>query len=487
MGTAQSSGTSSSTHSKEHRDSITGEYSSIKNHYSIYPATLGQGSFGVVRKCMCRKTKNFFAVKSIRKSSITKLDCLRRETEILKEMKHPNIISLIDIYEDKKYLHLVTDLCTGGELFDRIIAKSTTGSQNHCFSEVDAAKLIHSILSAIAYCHDVKNIVHRDLKPENFLYETEDSDSPIKIIDFGLSRYDTSSGIMNTRVGTPFYIAPDVLIGEYTKSCDNWSIGVITYIVLCGYPPFFGDSDTAIFKSVISGKFSFPKSEWDSISDDAKNFISGLLQLDPNKRMTAAEAMNHEWIVQRVGKTESTNEPKNKEISNSSKERIDNFSSYLSVQKMKKKILGFITKHIPPSEVEKLGAMFKQMDLNNDGMLSLEEIESAIGEQCFQEIDDQLKNLKEELSLTGQTEINWKDFLRSIVEMSDLMKDDLIRLAFDHFKSSKGNQIQRYDLVKILGGESYASEILGAIDFDGDGAISYDEFRKIVEKETDLK
>jgi len=110
-----------------------------------------------------------------------------------------------------------------------------------------------------------------------------------------------------------------------------------------------------------------------------------------------------------------------------------------------------------------------------------------VKEQCFQEIDDQLKNLKEELSLTGQTEINWKDFLRSIVEMSDLMKDDLIRLAFDHFKSSKGNQIQRYDLVKILGGESYASEILGAIDFDGDGAISYDEFRKIVEKETDLK
>lgn len=145
------------------------------------------------------------------------------------------------MYEDAKYLHLITELCTGGELFDRIIAK--TKSREGHFSEHDAAKLIRDILDAIAYCHD-KQIVHRDLKPENFLYKTEAEDSPIKIIDFGLSRHDDQDfGIMKTKVGTPYYVAPEVLNREYTNSCDVWSIGVIAYILLCGYPPFYGDSD----------------------------------------------------------------------------------------------------------------------------------------------------------------------------------------------------------------------------------------------------
>jgi serine/threonine protein kinase len=149
---------------------------------------------------MDRESKEWFAIKSIRKSKVSKIEVLKREIQILKEVKHPNIIALIDVFEDSKYLHLVTELCTGGELFDRIIAK-TQSVEGH-FSEHDAAQLVKDILDAITYCHDVKGIVHRDLKPENFLFLTKAEDSPIKIIDFGLSRHnDVNQGIMKTKVG----------------------------------------------------------------------------------------------------------------------------------------------------------------------------------------------------------------------------------------------------------------------------------------------
>ncbi len=231
---------------------------------------------------MDRQTKEWYAIKSILKSKVTKVEVLKREIEILAEVNHKNIIKLIEVHEDLKYIHLITELCTGGELFDRIIEKSQT-PEGH-YSEKDAANLIASILSAIAYCHD-RQIVHRDLKPENFLFVSKDENAPIKIIDFGLSRHETAGhGIMRTKVGTPYYVAPEVLRKEYTKMCDIWSIGVIAYILLCGYPPFYGDSDNQIFDSVKAGRFDFPSPEWDTISDAAKDFVCCLLKLDPSKR-----------------------------------------------------------------------------------------------------------------------------------------------------------------------------------------------------------
>ena len=243
---------------------------------------IGHGHYGIVRKCMDRETKEWYAIKSILKSKVNKIDILKREIEILAEVDHQNIIKLIEVHEDVKYLHLITELCTGGELFDRIIAKTQT-PEGH-YLEQDAAKLIKSILEAIAYCHE-RHIVHRDLKPENFLFVSDDEDAPIKIIDFGLSRFEErANDIMRTKVGTPYYVAPEVLKKKYTKSCDIWSIGVITYILLCGYPPFYGDSDNQIFESVKAGKFDFPSPEWDTISDAAKDFVCYMLKLDPSKR-----------------------------------------------------------------------------------------------------------------------------------------------------------------------------------------------------------
>ena len=222
----------SASQSKEPADQvmITDALTDVRQQFHINPKEIGHGHYGVVRKCMHRETKEWYAIKSIRKSKVGKIDVLKREIAILQEVQHPNIIRLIEVHEDTKYLHLITELCTGGELFDRIIAK--TQSEEGHFSESDAAGIIRCILDAIAYCHDVKQIVHRDLKPENFLFKTTDEDAEIKIIDFGLSRHDTTNfGVMKTKVGTPYYVAPEVLNRQYTKSCDIWSIGVITYIL----------------------------------------------------------------------------------------------------------------------------------------------------------------------------------------------------------------------------------------------------------------
>jgi calcium/calmodulin-dependent protein kinase I len=182
------------------------------------------------------------------------------------------------------------ELVTGGELFDRIVEKGS-------YSERDASDLIRQVIEAVSYLHAL-GIVHRDLKPENLLYMCpEDDDAPIKIIDFGLSRPDIGPGsIMKTKVGTPYYVAPEVLQRKYTASCDIWSIGVITYILLCGYPPFYGENDANLFEQIKKAEYEFDAPYWDEISDSAKDFISHLMEKSPIKRYTCEECLDHPWI-----------------------------------------------------------------------------------------------------------------------------------------------------------------------------------------------
>lgn len=257
---------------------------------------IGTGTFGTVRKAVSKETGEQLAVKTIHKSRVNNLDYLRREIEILQKVNHPNIIRLYGVYEDRNSIHLVTELCTGGELYDRVIEKAES-PEGH-YSEEDAAILICEILDAVRYCHG-NGIVHRDLKPENFLLLNERDDAPIKIIDFGLSRYDDNSplGVMHTRVGSPYYVAPEVLQRCYTNKADIWSIGIIAYILLCGYAPFSGDDDAETLYLIEHAALQFPQEEWSSISPAAKDFCSCLLNRDPVKRPTASQALEHPWIV----------------------------------------------------------------------------------------------------------------------------------------------------------------------------------------------
>mmetsp|Transcript_20004 Transcript_20004/g.36115 ORF Transcript_20004/g.36115 Transcript_20004/m.36115 type:complete len:510 (+) Transcript_20004:177-1706(+) len=470
---------------------ITDALADVRVKYHINPKELGHGHYGVVRKCMNRETKEWFAIKSIRKAKVSKIEVLKREIEILKEVRHPNIIELIDVFEDAKYLHLVTELCTGGELFDRIIAK-TQSAEGH-YSEQDAASLIRDILDAIAYCHS-KEIVHRDLKPENFLFLTEAEDAPIKIIDFGLSRHnDANQGIMKTKVGTPYYVAPEVLRREYTASCDIWSIGVITYILLCGYPPFYGDSDTEIFDSVRTGRFDFPSPEWDDISQTAKDFVKYMLQKEAKNRPTAAQAMEHEWITKNARcrdqpMKDAIGQKRRGSLLANTGERGTTFQKYLAMQKLKKAALVTIAKNLTHEEVGSLEDVFRQVDQSGDGVMSLTELNDAISRGNMpSEIQEQINALKQDLSLSDDDTLNWKAFLAATVDKNLVMREDKIRFAFDHFIHKENKEyLTLADFAAIFDGEAQGKEVFDFLDTDRDGKVSFDDFRAAMEECIDI-
>lgn len=231
----------------------------IKTFYKI-SSCIGRGAYGEVRKCLSKETNALRAVKIINKKYLEQKaeEQLLSEISILKQMDHPNILKLYEFFQDPKRYFLVTELCNGGELFERI-------AQEQYFSEIDAANIIKQVLSAINYCHS-RNIVHRDLKPENLLLDRSGDQTRVTIIDFGTAGSYVTGEKMNQKYGTPYYIAPEVLKKSYDQKCDLWSCGVILYILLCGYPPFNGQTDKKIIEAVLLGEFTLDEPEWANVS-----------------------------------------------------------------------------------------------------------------------------------------------------------------------------------------------------------------------------
>jgi calcium-dependent protein kinase len=262
----------------------------IENDY-IIGDVCGSGAFATVRKVTSKGSGQVRALKIIKKQKGQDSARMYLEVEILKKLIHPNIMQIFEFYEDKKNFYIITELCEGGELFDQIVEK---GSLN----ENEAAWVMKQLMSAINYVH-TSNIVHRDLKPENILLDTK-KNNIIKIIDWGTARFFEKNKKMNKVSGTPYYIAPEVLFEKYDEKCDIWSCGVIMYILLCGYPPFNGETDNEILSKIKTGKFVFPEEEWDNISDEAKDLITKILEFDPSKRFSASDCLNHIWLLRRV-------------------------------------------------------------------------------------------------------------------------------------------------------------------------------------------
>ncbi|XP_024879888.1 calcium/calmodulin-dependent protein kinase type 1 isoform X2 [Temnothorax curvispinosus] len=261
----------------------------IEDKY-ILKDLLGTGAFSEVRLAESKdKPGQMFAVKIIDKKALKgKEDSLDNEIKVLRRLTHPNIVQLLETFEDKHKVYLIMELVTGGELFDRIVEKGS-------YTEKDASGLIRQVLEAVDYMHE-QGVVHRDLKPENLLYYSPDEDSKIMISDFGLSKME-DSGIMATACGTPGYVAPEVLAQKpYGKAVDVWSIGVISYILLCGYPPFYDENDANLFAQILRGEFEFDSPYWDDISASAKDFIGKLMCVNVEERYTCKQALAHPWI-----------------------------------------------------------------------------------------------------------------------------------------------------------------------------------------------
>ena len=274
--------------------------------------TLGQGSFATVKLATSKRDGGKWAIKIIKNQSLGPDDeaALRSEVEVLRSVSHPNIVELQEVFDCSSNFYMVMEVCSGGELFDRITEK------DH-YTELEAREALKQVAEGLEYCHD-RNIVHRDLKPENLLYSGvelnaegaplyPDKEELLKLADFGLAKILNDKTMLHTACGTPGYVAPEILM-EIPYSCpvDMWSFGVIAYILLCGFPPFYDDNNSALYRSIKSGKYDYPSPFWDDVSETARDFVDKLLVLDPVKRFTAKQALAHPFITMEKSSVSTT-------------------------------------------------------------------------------------------------------------------------------------------------------------------------------------
>uniref|UniRef100_M0ZJY3 non-specific serine/threonine protein kinase n=1 Tax=Solanum tuberosum TaxID=4113 RepID=M0ZJY3_SOLTU len=258
----------------------------IGEHYTL-GKKLGQGQFGTTYLCTENATGHEYACKTIPKR---KLFCKEdyedvwREIQIMHHLsEHPYVVRIKGTYEDNLFVHIVMEVCKGGELFDRIVQKGH-------FTEKKAAQLMKTIVKVVEACHSL-GVMHRDLKPENFLFDSSDEDAKLKATDFGLSIFYKPGQYFSDVVGSPYYVAPEVLHKYYGPEIDVWSAGVILYILLCGVPPFWAETDNGIFKQILKGKIDFESEPWPQISDSAKDLVKKMLTRDPRARLTAHQVL----------------------------------------------------------------------------------------------------------------------------------------------------------------------------------------------------
>ena len=425
---------------------------------------IGAGGYA---RCLLVKNKTtgqLYACKELQKNKLNNVASLKSEIQILIKLDHPNIIKLYEIYENDNYIYLVMELCTGGELFDRIIQKTEQGKQ---FTEKEVANIFQQMMSAINYCHSNK-IVHRDLKPENLLLATQDENSPIKVIDFGMSRIFNNKQAMFDKVGTAYYISPEVLDGFYDEKCDIWSAGVILYILLCGYPPFNGNDDDEIFESIKKRKFVFPDAEWANISKEAKDLINKMLS-EPLTRLTAEQVLVHPWLVNQLNKN-----TKAKEI----KLNFNTFKTYSGANKLSRAVLTYIASRLTDDEVKKLKDAFQKIDVNGDGMLTLDELKNAISQNPEVHVMN-IEQIFKTIDTDNSGVINYTEFLAASIDKRIYLQEDKLRDAFKLFDEDKSGKISKSEISKVLKFKKSGTEmtkLFEKYDLNGDGEIDFDEF-----------
>lgn len=255
---------------------------------------IGEGKYATVFLVKHKKTNMMYAAKCIPKSKLVDeedVTALAQEIKIMKKMNHPNLVKLVDFYIENDTYYLVQELMTGGELFDAIVKREF-------YSEAEAKEFARTLADALAYCHR-HNVVHRDLKPENILLSTNRDDAVLKVADFGFAKdVNEAGGALSTACGTPGYVAPEILEGQpYAAPVDCWSLGVIFYILLCGYPPFAEDTQRQLFEKIKRCEYEFEPEDWSHVSKGAIEFIRAILVADPKKRLTCEQMLKHPWLA----------------------------------------------------------------------------------------------------------------------------------------------------------------------------------------------
>lgn len=517
------------------------------NKYYKIIESLGGGSFGKVYKCLHLVTNQERALK------IVKLDNkedegqsavkIINEIEFLAQLDHPHIMKVYEYFKDEYNYYIATELLEGGDLYEYI-------TKVKVFTEIEAAKVLSQIISAVSYLHS-KGIIHRDLKPENIVVDSNgltlsrnqnknssrkelkdakhlcrdnsDTFTPdekvklkhqssskqrrpalselnIKIIDFGASCYFKKNEVLTLKVGTPYYIAPEVLRKEYNNKCDVWSMGVILYILLIGKPPFEDKSREAIFEKILNSKYDQESKEWLRISDSAKDLIIKMLNPNYKQRLSAKECYDHPWIkhnlklYEHIYSLEDKKELELKDKDEKMKDALHNLKRFSVRNKFQQATIAHLVRHVADkSLLDSLKEIFINFDSDNDGVLSYEEVRKGL-ENYYKnhpdeefDFDDIIKRLDQDNS----NNIEYEEFLRNMIDMKSLLSKQNLMITFNLFDTDKNGSLSLLEIKEALGvisndnikeKDSILKKLMGTIDANGDGSISFDEFYQMMIK-----
>mmetsp|Transcript_46142 Transcript_46142/g.128368 ORF Transcript_46142/g.128368 Transcript_46142/m.128368 type:complete len:531 (-) Transcript_46142:164-1756(-) len=446
---------------------------SMWDHYATDSKVLGEGTYGIVHRGTHIGTGEVRAIKTVRHHGIKSIKALHMEIAIMKALDHPHVVKLFEASKDHQFTYLAMELCEGGELLDAIIAAKH-------FSENQAAQVMQQILRAVLYVHS-KDIAHRDLKPQNFLLQRKGplEGNTLKLIDFGFATSCKPGAWLKTRAGTALYVAPQVLMGRYDKQCDLWSLGVTLYALLSGRPPFNGQTDTEIFAKIRRGRVYLEASSWRRVSTDAKDLIRQLLKMSPSDRLTAQQALEHPWIVQRVPEVRKVR------LGSGLVERLHDFCAR---NKLERAVLKVVARQLSDDRVQDLRAAFESLDANGDGRLTLEELRSGLDSAGLSHDGVDLRCILASVDTDGSGEIDYSEFLAATLDRRHVLTDEALRAAFQVFDRNADGGISKKELASVLcSGDKDPCEchksvldLLRAVDLSGDGLIDFCEFRSMM-------
>lgn len=443
----------------------------IRDLYTV-GRKLGQGQFGTTYLCTDIASGVEYACKSISKRKlISKEDVedVRREIQIMHHLAgHKNIVTIKGAYEDPLYVHIVMELCSGGELFDRII-------QRGHYSERKAAELTKIIVGVVETCHSL-GVMHRDLKPENFLLVNKDDDFSLKAIDFGLSVFFKPGQNFTEVVGSPYYVAPEVLMKHYGPEADVWTAGVILYILLSGVPPFWAETQQGIFDAVLKGHIDFESDPWPIISDSAKDLIRRMLCMRPSERLTAHQVLCHPWICENGVAPDRALDP-------AVLSRLKHFSA---MNKLKQMALRVIAESLSEEEIAGLKEMFLSMDTDNSGAITFEELKAGLARYGSNLKDTEIRDLMEAADIDKSGTIDYGEFIAATIHLNKLEREEHLVQAFQYFDKDGSGSITIDELQQACAEQGlndlYLEDIIREVDQNNDGTIDYGEFVAMMRK-----
>jgi calcium-dependent protein kinase len=459
---------------------------SYEQFYSIANGeTLGEGSYGKVYKVAHKQSGQIRAMKMIKKDVKYNDQDILNEIEILKNLDHPRIVKIFEFFITEKAYFLITELVVEGELFNDITEKH----KDHPYKEEAAAFIMYQIFSALFYCHS-QNITHRDLKPENILIEKRSPNDmhKIKIIDFGTAKIFEKNKNENKIIGSAYYIAPEVLFGNYNEKCDLWSCGVIMYILLSTIPPFYGQNDLEITTRVKKGQYDLKSGVWNRISNEAKNLIRGLLNTDVKSRLTAEEALRHEWFKKHNIKLK-INPIKPDRI----QQCLKNIQNYEPTLVLQQAALGYLVHNFQHlEEVQDACSLFSLIDEDGNGQISRDEFRKGLQKYLnIKETDmEEVERIFDIIDADRSGFIEYEEFTRAAIDKSKFVQDDKLKFAFRFFDKDNSGEITIDEIAQVFfknertrdEKSEVLKKIIKEVDINGDGIISFEEFKTVMKK-----